>query len=314
MEYGAGITAAVTASFIDLVTARIKEVLTSEGSIQKILAYIQQTSGKMIRPTLASLVFQLCGGESEAALLDAAAGIELIHMASLIHDDIIDRSDLRRDAFTVQKQFGVEAAVLAGDFLFARAFNLFTNSEPRQVLAVMTDVISQMCIGEIQQLMDPVVKEADYWQYIYQKTACFIEGACRVGAVAARTAELREVELLSKFGLALGYAYQLTDDLLDYTAEPKTTGKTPGNDFQQGIWTLPIIRGVESGVIPANWHQELSFTEARKLLEQHGIFQEIQRDTDFYIRQAQAILLSFPDHPARTKLLELAEFIGTRQH
>lgn len=243
MEYGAGITAAVTASFIDLVTARIKEVLTSEGSIQKILAYIQQTSGKMIRPTLASLVFQLCGGESEAALLDAAAGIELIHMASLIHDDIIDRSDLRRDAFTVQKQFGVEAAVLAGDFLFARAFNLFTNSEPRQVLAVMTDVISQMCIGEIQQLMDPVVKEADYWQYIYQKTACFIEGACRVGAVAARTAELREVELLSKFGLALGYAYQLTDDLLDYTAEPKTTGKTPGNDFQQGIWTLPIIRG-----------------------------------------------------------------------
>lgn len=314
MKHAADTLVKPSTSFVELVKDRLKEILSSQGSIKEILVYIQQTNGKMIRPTLVKLMFDLCGGEDQSVVLDVASGIELIHMASLIHDDIVDQSDTRRTFLTVQKRFGVSAAVLSGDYLFAKAFNLLAVHNLKQVMAVMTEVITQMCSGEIQQLLDPVVSEADYWNYIYQKTACLIEAACRVGALIAEVQDVRSIDLASKFGLALGYAYQLIDDLLDYSADQERIGKPIGNDFMRGIWTLPIIRGVDQGVITPNWREELSFAQARKLLDQHGIFVEIKKEVEFYVQQARTLLLAFPDKPARQHLLKLAEFIGRRSY
>ena len=149
MKYAPETAVIEAAPFVARVQARLGEVLIGEGSIAQILNYVQQTNGKMIRPVLLSLVHRLCGGEDAVVVVDTAAGIELIHMASLIHDDIVDQADLRRNTLTVQKRFGPQAAVLAGDYLFAKAFMLITVHHLDQVLAALTHVITQMCEGEI---------------------------------------------------------------------------------------------------------------------------------------------------------------------
>ena len=302
------------APFLRRVQARLGEVLSSEGSIEQIMAYIQQTNGKMIRPILLSHVYELCGGTDSSLVLDVAAGVELIHMASLIHDDIVDQSDLRRNTLTVQKRFGPQAAVLAGDYLFAKAFMLITLHKLDQVLSVLTNVITQMCQGEIQQLMNPGCDEAYYWRYIYQKTACFMQAVCQVGAMIADGVDQKTIDLLGRFGLALGYAYQLTDDLLDYSHHPNVTGKNVGNDFMSGMWTLPIIRGVEQGVLSQNWQRELTFDKARDLLEAEGILAGIKTEAQFYVEQALAILGTFSGSSASLQLGTLAEFVCSRRH
>jgi len=311
MKYAPETAVIEAAPFVARVQARLGEVLIGEGSIAQILNYVQQTNGKMIRPVLLSLVHRLCGGEDAVVVVDTAAGIELIHMASLIHDDIVDQADLRRNTLTVQKRFGPQAAVLAGDYLFAKAFMLITVHQLDQVLAALTHVITQMCEGEIQQLLDPGCDEAYYWRYIYRKTACFIEAVCRIGAMLAKNTDRETVDLLGRFGLALGYAYQLTDDLLDYS-QPLVTGKSAGKDFDAGIWTLPIIRGVAKGIISPKWRQELTFEEARDLLDDGGILTGIKQEAQFYVDQAMAILGRFAASEARAQLGALAEFICTR--
>ncbi|MGB4472028.1 MAG: polyprenyl synthetase family protein [Limnochordia bacterium] len=312
MTYAPEAVVLETAPFLTRVRARLGEVLSSEGSIEQILGYIKQTDGKMIRPVLLSLVCEMCGGTDSTVVVDAAAGIELIHMASLIHDDIVDQSDLRRTALTVQRRFGPQAAVLAGDYLFAKAFMLLTQHRLDQVLSELTHVITQMCEGEIQQLMDPGCNETYYWKYIYQKTACFMKAVCRIGAMLSG-ADQEVVDLLGKFGLALGYAYQLTDDLLDYSDQPTTTGKSVGKDFALGIWTLPVIRGVDRGVLKHTWHQDLTFEEARDLLWTEGILEDIKQEAQLYVEQSLAILAMFSESEARIQLGNLAKFIWSRR-
>ncbi|NLL87458.1 MAG: polyprenyl synthetase family protein [Firmicutes bacterium] len=312
MKYAPETAVMELAPFVARVQEKLGEVLSGEGSIEEILAYIQQTNGKMIRPILLSLVYEMCGGTDSSVVLDVAAGIELIHIASLIHDDIVDQSDLRRNALTVQRRFGPQAAVLAGDYLFAKAFMLLTQHKPNQVLSVLTGVITQMCEGEIQQLMNPGCDEAHYWRYIYQKTAYFIQAVCEIGAMITEHVDQKAVTMMGKFGLALGYAYQLTDDLLDYSDHASVTGKNVGNDFMLGIWTLPIIRGVKQGILSSDWRQTLTFEDARNLLAGEGILSDIKKEAQFYVGQALSILDEFADNMARKQLKALAEFIGIR--
>lgn len=300
--------------FLTEVKNRINQILVSSGPPQEILDYIQINSGKMLRPLLVFYAYQLCNGKDYQEMIDVASGVELIHIASLIHDDIIDQSNLRRGTPTVHCRYGSSVAVLAGDFLFAKAFYLFANYSEQKVLSLMTDVICQMCAGEIEQLIKPGQSETYYWNYILKKTACLLGSACKAGALIGSNLEVNFQSDLEKFGRYLGYAFQLVDDILDYLPISNKLGKELGDDYARGLWTLPIIRGVDRGYLSSNWQRDYSRAEITKILEEAGILQEIFQEADLYVDQAIQLLAGFPDSPAKLKLEQLADFVRKRSY
>ena len=284
---------------------RIDQVLKSDGRAKEVLDYVASKRGKGLRPSLVLLAFDLCGGMRFAEAIDSATGVELVHMASLIHDDIIDRSELRRGNVAVHRKFGTQAALLAGDHLFAAAFHLFALNTNHRVSQVMTAVIQDMCAGEIDQLLSPVKTEPDYLGYIRKKTACLIGGCCRLGAIISDASELDEAHL-QEFGENIGLAFQLTDDVLDYRGVNAIMGKEGGRDFSERVWTLPTIRAYERGLIPHNWFT-LDFASVRSILENRGLLDEVWQTAAGYVRKATSVLECFPDSATKVELTALAE-------
>lgn len=301
-------------SIVTQVKHKINQILVADGPPQEILDYIQFNSGKMLRPILVSLVYQLCQGEDEDELINVATGVELIHIASLVHDDIVDQSALRRGRETLQSRYGPSVSVLAGDFLFAKAFALFTQCKDNNILALMTDVICKMCAGEIEQLIQPGQTEAYYWRYIYNKTACLIGVSCRAGALLGNNTDRQLIFNLERFGHYLGYAFQLVDDILDYTVASEQLGKEAGDDFAQGLWTLPIIRGVNQDLLSQAWSKEYTRQEVTQILVDSGIIAQVSLEVDLYINRALNLLSSFPENPARTQLENIARFVAARNY
>ena len=295
---------------MDRVQDRIEEVLDSSGRAKEVFDYVGLTPGKRLRPSLVLLTFSLCGGTKYDEAINAATGVELVHMASLIHDDIIDRSELRRGQETVHRKFGTQAAVLAGDHLFAAAFHLFSLSASGRVSQLMTSVIQGMCSGEINQLLDPVTNEKEYMAYISKKTASLIGGCCRLGAILSDLDPL-EGKQLQEFGENLGLAFQLTDDVLDYRGVDLTMGKQRGRDFAEGVWTMPTIRAYYRGLIPHKWSR-LDFQFIRSILETTGILGEVWQVAADYAQRAIRILERFPESTTRTELLNLSQKVLER--
>ncbi len=229
----------------------------------------------------------------------------MVHMASLIHDDIIDGSELRRGRKTLYRRFGTQAAVLAGDRLFAAAFYLFSLARDARVSQVMTQVIQDMCMGEINQLHSPAAEESDYLEYIHKKTACLIGGSCRLGVILAGK-ELAQGDSLQSFGENIGIAFQLSDDVLDYRGASAVMGKEGGRDFAEGIWTLPTIRAFKRGLIPGNWFDS-DFETIRYILEKRGLLDEVWQLAASYVKKAGRILGEFPDSRAKLELQKLLE-------
>ncbi len=289
---------------------RIAQVLQTEGEVGEVLRHIQGTQGKRLRPLLVLLSFDLCGGDYSDDVLNVAAGVELVHMASLIHDDIIDDSDLRRGQTTVHRRFGTQIAVLAGDQLFAVAFHLFALAKSRAVSKVMTSIIQDMCIGEINQLLAPLSSEHGYWTYIRQKTARLIGGCCRLGALLAGSSTQEYV--LQEFGENLGLAFQLTDDVLDYRGVDNKLGKKTGIDFAERLWTLPTIRAYRRGLIPLDWYNH-DFSVIRSTLERERILDEVWQVARNYVTKASNLLQPFPTSATQQELLRLAEQIVNRE-
>lgn len=289
---------------------KIDKILESDGYGREVFDYVTSGRGKGLRPSLVFLTFDLCGGLRYSEAIDSATGVELVHMASLIHDDIIDRSELRRGQVTVHRKFGTQVAVLAGDHLFAAAFHLFALSPTNKVSQVMTGVIQEMCLGEINQLLDPVTAEKDYFDYVYKKTACLIGGCCRLGAILADRDEDRGA-VLQEFGEKIGLAFQLADDVLDYRGQAALMGKRAGKDFAQQVWTLPIIRAHRRGLVPDNWF-EYDFSSIRYILEQRGIFDEVWQVASGYVDEAAEILERFPNSSAKAELALLLEKLMNR--
>ncbi len=296
---------------LESVQARIDQVLQSSGRATEVLDYVASTRGKGLRPSLVLLVFDLCDGTKFAEAIDGAAGVELVHMASLIHDDIVDASELRRGQTTVHHKFGTQAAVLAGDHLFAAAFHLFALSSDNRVSQVMTRVIQDMCAGEIGQLLSPVTTEEDYFAYIHKKTACLIGGCCRLGAIMAGK-EDSEGARLQEFGENIGLAFQLTDDVLDYRGEDAMMGKGSGRDFHEQIWTLPTIRAFDRGLIPSNW-ATADFETIRYLLKRRGVLDEVWRVATSCVQKAKDTLEHFPNSSTKIELATLLDNLLERQ-
>lgn len=297
---------------MDLIKQKMNEKLTMPGKVNNVLKHIQGSVGKMLRPRLILLTFDLCGGTDMESMVNVAGGVELVHTASLIHDDIIDRSNLRRGLETIHRAFGTQIAVLLGDHLFAAAFHLFALSRNSKVSELMTEVISQMCTGEINQLLNPLVSEEEYWQYIYQKTACLIGACCRLGAILSDTDD-EEGEALQASGDHIGLAFQLTDDLLDYTGAHSITGKIPGQDFAEGIWTLPTIKAYQEGLIPFNW-PELEFTHIQSILVHEGIIDYVADIARKQISEALVIFDRYPYSESKNELIHLSKQLLDRTH
>jgi octaprenyl-diphosphate synthase len=216
--------------------------------VNRVAHHIIHNGGKRLRPLTVLLAARACGCQSHAAIL-AAAIIEFIHTATLLHDDVVDGSGLRRGQESANAVFGNQASVLVGDFLYSRAFQMMVEIGDLRILKVLADATNTIAEGEVLQLMNcnnPDITEADYMEVIYRKTAKLFESGTRIGAVLSGYADPIE-QALSGYGRHLGMAFQLVDDALDYEATTEELGKNIGDDLAEGKPTLPLIYAMAHG-------------------------------------------------------------------
>ena len=282
--------------------------------ISQISNYIVSAGGKRIRPRLVLLFAQALGFEG-AEQFELAATVEFIHTATLLHDDVVDESSLRRGQQTANALFGNAASVLVGDFLYSRAFQMMVSVNRLRVLEVLADATNVIAEGEVLQLMnmhDPDLAVDDYLRVIRFKTAKLFEASARLGAVLAGADPALE-EACADYGRSLGTAFQLVDDLLDYEGDSQTLGKNVGDDLREGKPTLPLLVAMTRGnaderqlMRHAIEHGEPDrLDEILAIVRRTGALEatrEAARDESIKARDA---LSTLPDTPARKALLEL---------
>ncbi len=232
---------------------RVNQVITENLAsdvvlINQLSHHIIYSGGKRLRPVLVLLSAKACGytGDDDALL---AAVVEFIHTATLLHDDVVDASEMRRGQQTASSIWGNEAAVLVGDYLYSRAFQMMVRVQSMRIMDLLADTTNTIAQGEVLQLLninDPDTSEDKYQQVIYGKTACLFEAATRIGAILG-TADRQIEQALSEYGRHLGTAFQLVDDALDYSASSDELGKNVGDDLAEGKPTLPLIYAMQHG-------------------------------------------------------------------
>jgi octaprenyl-diphosphate synthase len=240
---------ALVADDLAAVDAEIKSQLASDVAlVNQVGDYIVAGGGKRLRPLLVVLAARAAGAKN-AAHVSAAALIEFIHTATLLHDDVVDDSARRRGRETANEAFGNPASVLVGDFLYSRAFQMMSALDSAAVIRVMADATNTIAAGEVMQLMnsgDPDTTEVRYMEVIYRKTARLFEAGAQIAAIVARAPT--EVETaLARYGKHLGIAFQLVDDALDYGGDAEALGKNLGDDLAEGKPTLPLIHALKHG-------------------------------------------------------------------
>lgn len=238
----------LTAQDMAAVNATILEQLNSDVTlINQLGYYIISGGGKRIRPMIAVLAARALHYQGDKHITVAAL-IEFIHTATLLHDDVVDESDMRRGKATANAAFGNAASVLVGDFIYTRAFQMMTSLESLRVLALMSEAVNVIAEGEVLQLMnvnDPNITEESYMRVIYSKTARLFEAAAQSSAILSGASEAEE-KALQDYGRYLGTAFQLIDDLLDYSANGSTLGKNTGDDLNEGKPTLPLLHAMHN--------------------------------------------------------------------
>jgi octaprenyl-diphosphate synthase len=312
------------ASDLERVNALIVERMHSPVSlIPQLASHIVSAGGKRLRPLLTLGCARLCGyrGDRHVAI---AAVVEFIHTATLLHDDVVDASELRRGRDTANAVWGNKPAVLVGDFLFARSFQLMVEDGSLRILEILSRAASVIAEGEVHQLMtanDTTTTEEAYLAVIEAKTAALFAAASRVGAVLADR-PLDDELALERFGYNLGVAYQLIDDMLDFSAHQTELGKNVGDDFRDGKITLPIVIALARGDADerAFWRRTLETGEqaagdldrALGILERRGALAETLARARAYAAAAIGALDRFPDSPLRRALTEAAAFATER--
>ncbi len=291
--------------------------------VNQVSEYIIHSGGKRVRPLVAVLAGKACGHGGET-LASTAAIVEFIHTATLLHDDVVDGSELRRGRDTANAVWGNQASVLVGDYLYSRAFEMMVELGSMRVMDIMASATNKIAEGEVLQLMnahDPDTTEARYFEVIYRKTAKLFEAGAQIAAIVANAPAAQE-QALARYGKHLGTAFQLVDDVLDYRASPEELGKNLGDDLAEGKPTLPLIYALKHG----NTEQQ---TLIRNAIENGGldtidqITQTIEstggleytarlarEQTDLAIKA----LAELPDSAHVTALRELAEFAISRSY
>jgi octaprenyl-diphosphate synthase len=231
---------------VDLVIA--KRLASDVPLVGQVCRYIISAGGKRLRPALLLLI---CGalGYTGDQRYNLAAVVEFIHTATLLHDDVVDGSEMRRGLATANESFGNPASVLVGDFLYSRAFQMMVDAEDMRIMQILSDATNVIAEGEVMQLMnmhDPNLDEAGYLRVIRSKTAKLFEASARLGAILAKSDAFTE-EACAQYGQALGTAFQVIDDVLDYDGDPAVMGKNLGDDLREGKATLPLIIAMQRG-------------------------------------------------------------------
>jgi len=303
----------------------VKHMDSPVALIPQLAGHIVAAGGKRLRPMLTLAAARMCGyrGIRHVAL---AACVEFIHTATLLHDDVVDESGLRRGRATANAVWGNKASVLVGDFLFSRAFQLMVADGSLRVLEILSRASAVIAEGEVLQLVtsnDTETSEQSYLDVIRCKTAALFAAACRIGAVIGSRPKVEE-EALESFGLNLGIAFQLIDDVLDYSARQAELGKSIGDDFRDGKITLPVILAFRRGdeTERAFWRRALEDLEQRDhdleraigLLDRHGALRDTIARAGHYGAIARDALGIFPDGPEKRAFLEAIDFSIERAH
>jgi octaprenyl-diphosphate synthase len=291
--------------------------------IRQVAEYIIAGGGKRLRPALLVLSAQACGyrGSHHYTL---AAVIELIHTATLLHDDVVDESALRRGNATANAMFGNAASVLVGDFVYSRAFQLMVTVDNMRVLRILSDATNVIAEGEVLQLLNagnPDLAEQAYLDVIRRKTAKLFEAAAQLGAVLGRAEPIVE-DALARYGMHLGTAFQLVDDVLDYSGDIDAIGKNLGDDLAEGKPTLPLIRALAVGTpADATLIREAlgrgsrgDFKPVLELLSRSGALEYARRCAEEESAQASACLAVLAHSAPRETLLELSAFAVQRTY
>ena len=289
--------------------------------IRQVAEYIIGGGGKRLRPALLLLCAKATGyqGTQHHTL---AAVIEMIHTATLLHDDVVDESDMRRGHATANAEFGNAAAVLVGDFLYSRAFQMMVGVARMRVLEILAETTNAIAEGEVLQLInagDADLDEAAYLNVIYRKTARLFEAASRIGAVLGGAPPNVE-DALARYGMHLGTAFQLVDDILDYSGNAEAIGKNVGDDLAEGKMTLPLIHALANGTAEEGavirhaiaGGGRTDFAPVVAALARTGALAYARAHAQTEVERAQACLAALPDSPDLKTLLELTTFASTR--
>ena len=317
--------AAHLAAKLEAVNTLIRARMASRHAprIPQVTAHLVEAGGKRLRPMLTLATADLCGytGEFDVHL---AATVEFIHTATLLHDDVVDESAQRRGRPTANLLWDNKSSVLVGDYLFARAFQLMVETGSLQVLDILANASATIAEGEVLQLTaarNLATTEDIYLQVVRGKTAALFSAATQVGGVIAGAPE-DQVRALFDYGDALGIAFQIVDDLLDYQGDARATGKNVGDDFRERKLTLPVIKAVAaanaaerafwSRTIEKGDQQAGDLEHALELLHAHGALDQTRTEALGWATRAKAALDHLPDHPVRRMLFDLADYVVAR--
>ena len=302
---------------MSLVDRTIRNRLDSDVALVKTISeYIVGAGGKRLRPAVVLLIARALGYYGERHI-DLAVVIEFIHTATLLHDDVVDESDLRRGRSTANSLFGNAASVLVGDFLYSRSFQMMVDADSADVMRIMADATNRIAEGEVLQLLnvhDPSVNEDRYFDVVERKTATLFEAGARIAAVIAGTDAVVE-DQCANYGASLGKAFQIIDDVLDYAGDSEEIGKRLGDDLREGKMTLPLIHALRCAA-PA--HRELVTTAVRegqgdfstvaRIVTENGSLEYSRALAQREANKAREALRHLPETIFKDSLLHLIDF------
>jgi len=311
---------------LELVERKITaESVASVDAVTAINQYLQSSGGKRLRPSLLLLSAKLAGDEGPAAI-QLGAVVEMVHAATLVHDDVIDAAQTRRGRPSTNVKWGNHTCVLAGDWLYMQAFQIALRERNFQILDLLIGLTQLMVEGELIQLerigrID--VSEADCMELVDRKTACLFSVCARLGAVAGGASAAFQ-ERLGEFAWNLGMAFQLVDDVLDFTSREVTLGKPVGGDLREGKVTLPLVYALEcataqerrlvENILRQRSYDETPFSQILALLKKYRGIERVKERAQTFTDKARQIIGEFPDSPYQRALMAVTDLITQRDH
>jgi octaprenyl-diphosphate synthase len=299
-----------------------RDAASSVSTITEIAEYLREGGGKRIRPSLLLLAAHLLDYSGPSAIRLGAV-VEMVHTATLVHDDIIDGASIRRGRPSPNTTWGNEKCVLAGDWLYMQAFKVALEEKNLRVLDLLISLTQQMVEGELLQIqkLGKAVSEAEYYDLIFRKTACLFSTSMRLGAVLAGSTEAQE-EKLAAYGRAVGLSFQIVDDVLDLTATEEVLGKPVASDLREGKTTLAVIHAFDHGtarerqtiqrVLDDRSFEYVSREQIREILRRNGSVEYAMAAADRYAEQSRQALASLPDSDFKRALLWVPDFVVAR--
>ncbi|PAV29498.1 heptaprenyl diphosphate synthase component II [Virgibacillus profundi] len=309
---------------LDIIEESLNQVIHARHAVlRKASTELLQAGGKRIRPIFVMLSGQI-GTYNLDQIKTAAVSLELIHMATLVHDDVIDEAELRRGKPTIKKSYGNRVAMYTGDYILARALENITTLKDARVHHLLAKTIVEVCVGEIEQIKDKYNWDQnlrDYLRRIRRKTALLIATSCKLGAIVSEVSEI-DANKLYQYGYYIGMSYQIIDDILDFTSSAKQLGKPAGNDLLQGNLTVPVLYAMNdksfNDLLKKTFQDpdnvsENDLTNLLNALKNTNGIEKSYKLSDLYLQKALKVLEGLPNNKAKYTLQDIAKYIGKRR-